>query len=412
MKRPWFHCLIILSLCGLSSPSRADIADRAGSAIRHLLDGRTLNEAGPGRTMPGIDWTDYIPAIVDILPDVVDIFDRPSEDKEEQYREEQEAEQEQEAARRERERAQRAEQAAQQRREAAQRERQRAQRAEQAAQRQREEVSQSREMAEEARGTAQQAQGAAEEARGAAREAKGIAQDASGVAQEAKGAAQEAKGISQEAKGEAQAAKGTAEEARGVAHEAKGTAEQARGAAVEAQMQVEEAHLRVGQQNTFVALLALLTLLALILALRKPRQAIVRAAGNAIEPLSRRFKAAGHKPASGAGHAGTANVVLTGFDNKGRPVNIPLPESELNPDLGGFTLGRHHLLVDTVLDDERVSKRHARFSHNGRGYFVEDLNSRNGTVINGTQPCAPFKPMQIRPGDTVRLGGMELMVSA
>ena len=378
----------------------------------HFIDGWAHIAATPGRNLPGVDWMDYIPAIVDILPDVVDLFDRPPKDKEEQYREEQEAQQEQDAAQRERQRAQQAEQeaqrqreAAQRQREAAQRERQRAQRAEQEAQRQREAVHQSREMAEEARG-------AAEEAKGTAREAKGIAQDAKGVAQEARGAAQEAKGISQEAKGEAQAAKGTAEEARGVAHEAKGTAEQARGTAVEAQRQVEVAHVRVGQQNTFVALLAVLTLLALILALRKPRQAIVRAAGHAMEPLSRRFKPAVHKLAPGAGHAGTANVVLTGFNNKGRPVNVPLPESELDPKLGGFTLGRHHLLVDKVLDDDRVSKRHARFSHNGCGYFVEDLNSRNGTVINGTQPCAPFKPIQIRSGDTVRLGGMELIVSA
>ena len=412
MNRPLLHWVIILGFCGLNNGARADFVDRSGSAMPRFIDGWAYIAATPGRNLPEVDFMDYLPAIFDVLPDVVDLFKRPPKDKEEQYREEQEAQQEQEAAQRQRQRAQQAEQEAQRQREAAQRERQRAQRAEQEAQRQREAVHQSREMAEEARGAAQQARGAAEEAKGTAREAKGIAQDARGVAREAKGAAQEAKGISQAAKGEAQAAKGTAEEARGVAHEAKGTAVQARGTAVEAQRQVEVAHQRVGQQNTFVALLALLTLLALILALRKPRQAIVRAAGHAIEPLSRRFKPAAHKPAPGAGQAGTAHVVLTGFDNKGRPVNVPLPESELDPKLGGFTLGRHHLLVDKVLDDERVSKRHARFSHNGSGYFIEDLNSRNGTVINGTQPCPPFKPIRIRPGDTVRLGGMELIVSA
>ena len=36
----------------------------------------------------------------------------------------------------------------------------------------------------------------------------------------------------------------------------------------------------------------------------------------------------------------------------------------------------------------------------------------NGTVINGTQICPPFKSMPFRPGDTVRLGGIELTVSA
>ena len=188
--------------------------------------------------------------------------------------------------------------------------------------------------------------------------------------------------------------------------------ERARQAEQEALRQQEAARQRVVEQNLFVTLLALLTLLALILALRKPRQAIVWAAGHAIEPLSRRFKPAGRLPAPGAARAGTANVVLTGFDSRGKPVNIPLPEEELDRKRGGFTLGRHHLLVDTALDDDRISKRHARFTRNGHGYFIEDLNSRNGTVINGEQPCAPFKPMRIRPGDTVRLGGMELLVSA
>ena len=65
-----------------------------------------------------------------------------------------------------------------------------------------------------------------------------------------------------------------------------GTAEHAVGTAVETQIQVEQAHKRVGRQNTFVTLLALLTLMALVLAMRKPRQAIVRVAGNAMEPVA------------------------------------------------------------------------------------------------------------------------------
>ena len=93
---------------------------------------------------------------------------------------------------------------------------------------------------------------------------------------------------------------GVAQEARGTAVEAKGTADQAIGTAVETRAQVQEAHKRVGRQNTFVALLALLTLLALVLAMRRPRQAIVRVAGNAMEPLRRSFKPAGQRPALGA----------------------------------------------------------------------------------------------------------------
>ena len=57
-----------------------------------------------------------------------------------------------------------------------------------------------------------------------------------------------------------------------------------------------------------------------------------------MEPLRRSFKPAGHKPA-GAPSRETARVVLTGFDSRGKPVNIPLPDAELDPKRGGFTLG-------------------------------------------------------------------------
>ena len=224
--------------------------------------------------------------------------------------------------------------------------------------------------------------------------------------QRAEQAEQEAEWQREEARRERE----RAEEAEQREAEAREEAQQSRELAEQAQ--VQEAHKRVGRQNTFVALLALLTLLALILAMRRPRQAIVRVAGNAMEPLRRSFKPAGHKPALAAPPGETARVVLTGFDGRGKPVNIPLPGAELDPKRGGFTLGRHHLLVDRVLDDEQVSKRHARFTYRGNGYFVEDLNSTNGTVINGTQICPPFRPMPVRPGDTVRLGGIELTVSA
>ena len=400
MKRGLFQWVVVLGLCGAGEVSLAGVFDLSARGAMQFIHGYQPDKTGPGQAMPRVDWLDDL---VDVLPDLVDIF---IDDEKQQQQDEQEAQWErEEEARRERERAEQAEQEAQWYREEAQRERQRAEEAERNEAEARDEARQSRDVAEQAEGTAQEAKSAADEAKGIANEAREAAQAAEGTAQAAKGAAGEAKAISQEAKSEAA-------QAKGVAQEAIGTAEQARGTAVEARVQVEQAHKRVGQQNTFVALLALLTLLALVLALRKPRQAIVRVAGNAMEPLRRSFKPAGNKLASGAPSQETARVALTGRDSQGRPVNIPLPDSELDPKRGGFTLGRHQLLVDRTLDDERISKRHARFSYDGHGYFVEDLNSRNGTFINGTRRCPPFKPMPIRPGDTVRLGGLELAVSA
>ena len=404
MKRGLLQWVIILGLCSAGKASLAGVFDPAERGIAQFIHGYQFDKTGPGRVLPRVDW---LSDIMEVLPDVIDIFiddDKPQRD-------EQDSQRDQEQAWREQERAQQAEQEAQWQREEAQRERERAEEAERREAEAREEAHRSRELAEEAQGTAEEAKDTAEQARGTAQEAKGAAQEAKSISQQARGAAQEAKGMSKQAMGTADEAKGVAQEARGTAVQAMGTAEHAVGTAVETQIQVEQAHKRVGRQNTFVTLLALLTLMALVLAMRKPRQAIVRVAGNAMEPLRRSFKPAGHKPAA-APPPETARVVLTGFDSRGKPVNIPLPDEELDPKRGGFTLGRHHLLVDRVLDDERVSKRHVRFTYSGHGYFVEDLNSTNGTVINGTQPCPPFKPMPLRPGDTVQLGGIELSVSA
>ena len=404
MKRGLLQWVIILGLCSAGEASLAGVFDPAERGIMQFIHGYQLDKTGPGRVLPRVDW---LSDLMEVLPDVIDIFiddDKPQRD-------EQDSQRDQEQAWREQERAQQAEQEAQWQREEAQRERERAEEAERREAEAREEAHRSRELAEEAQGTAEEAKDTAEQARGTAQEAKGVAQEAKSISQQARGAAQEAKGMSKQAMGTADEAKGVAQEARGTAVQAMGTAEHAVGTAVETQVQVEQAHKRVGRQNTFVALLALLTLMALVLAMRKPRQAIVRVAGNAMEPLRRSFKPAGHKPAAAPSRE-TARVVLTGFDSRGKPVNIPLPDAELDPKRGGFTLGRHHLLVDRTLDDERVSKRHVRFTYSGHGYFVEDLNSTNGTVINGTQPCPPFKPMPLRPGDTVRLGGIELSVSA
>src|SRR5689334_19908254 len=58
--------------------------------------------------------------------------------------------------------------------------------------------------------------------------------------------------------------------------------------------------------------------------------------------------------------------------------------SRVNLDNLPFLLGRH-TENDLVLRDNRVSRSHARiFAEHGH-YVIEDLNSRHGTWVNGTQ---------------------------
>jgi pSer/pThr/pTyr-binding forkhead associated (FHA) protein len=56
---------------------------------------------------------------------------------------------------------------------------------------------------------------------------------------------------------------------------------------------------------------------------------------------------------------------------------------------------------DVVIDDKQSSRRHARVFSDGRQYFVEDLDSRNGTLLNGGK-IAGRHPIQ--DGDEIRIG--------
>lgn len=70
------------------------------------------------------------------------------------------------------------------------------------------------------------------------------------------------------------------------------------------------------------------------------------------------------------------------------------------PLLANSTIGR--LQENTVvMDDGFVSAEHARLQWNGKGWVLEDLDSTNGTEVNGheVQGAIPVKP-----GDTIDLG--------
>ena len=57
-----------------------------------------------------------------------------------------------------------------------------------------------------------------------------------------------------------------------------------------------------------------------------------------------------------------------------------------------------------VVDDTRVSKRHARLCWTGSGWRIEDLGSKNGTTVNGTPPGGAGT--SLRDGDWICLGGL------
>ncbi|TVS20367.1 MAG: FHA domain-containing protein [Planctomycetaceae bacterium] len=92
--------------------------------------------------------------------------------------------------------------------------------------------------------------------------------------------------------------------------------------------------------------------------------------------------------------------------------------------LGGrLSLGNHtHMLMsltqqvtilgrepgcDEVLEDPRVSRRHARLTQSPEGLTIEDLDSANGTFVNGARIHAP-RPLEA--GDRVTIGRFSFRV--
>ncbi len=63
--------------------------------------------------------------------------------------------------------------------------------------------------------------------------------------------------------------------------------------------------------------------------------------------------------------------------------------------------------ADIVIGAGYVSGRHARFSLMGKNLFIEDLNSTNGTAVNGTTIT---EPKALRSGDVVNVGDVAIRV--
>ncbi len=92
-----------------------------------------------------------------------------------------------------------------------------------------------------------------------------------------------------------------------------------------------------------------------------------------------------------------ARVWLTGSD--GAPISVALAERTV--------VGRDPE-ADISLDDEAVSWHHLEIEDRGGVLMATDLDSRNGTVLNG-EPLD--RPRRLRDGDVLTLGEHRLEVS-
>ncbi len=70
-----------------------------------------------------------------------------------------------------------------------------------------------------------------------------------------------------------------------------------------------------------------------------------------------------------------------------------------------FLIGKQESLADYVLKENTVSRLHARIDRRGETYWLTDLNSTNGTAVNGTALEAN-ETVQIHAGDRIDLADL------
>lgn len=131
-----------------------------------------------------------------------------------------------------------------------------------------------------------------------------------------------------------------------------------------------------------IALLVLLWLFILI-ALRAMRRDVNVAAG----PMPR--AAAGTRTARGVR---AAHITIVEGPYQGSHMELS--------SLGELVLGRSPD-CDFVLGDDYSSARHARLFRRGQDWFVEDLDSRNGTYVGGVRI---EQPERVSVGTDIRIG--------
>lgn len=70
------------------------------------------------------------------------------------------------------------------------------------------------------------------------------------------------------------------------------------------------------------------------------------------------------------------------------------------------TIGRIPINLIT-LNDSKVSRNHAKINKVGKEYILTDLNSRNGTYVNGVKVSSQI----LTNGDTIKIGNNLIIFS-
>lgn len=104
-----------------------------------------------------------------------------------------------------------------------------------------------------------------------------------------------------------------------------------------------------------------------------------------------------------------ARWMLAGFDGDGHAVRLEFSEADAAR-TEGLVLGRNSQQCDLLVKDTSVSRRHARITARDGVIEVEDLDSANGTTVNGRM-LVPGEPVPAKDGVEIALGEARLRLS-
>jgi hypothetical protein len=79
----------------------------------------------------------------------------------------------------------------------------------------------------------------------------------------------------------------------------------------------------------------------------------------------------------------------------------PLAGQRWNVTAEALTIGRG-MECDVVVPDRQVSREHARVRRMDDAFWIEDLESKNGTHVNGSR-LAPREPHRLQDGDVIQV---------
>jgi len=86
-----------------------------------------------------------------------------------------------------------------------------------------------------------------------------------------------------------------------------------------------------------------------------------------------------------------------------------IPENAKQPEIlvskNNLVLGRHKKSVDVYLKDVSIGKYHAELIFDNEKYYVRDLNSLNGSYLNG-EKIPSYETKEIRNNDKIAFANL------